>query len=199
MYLRTAFTPQKGLYCLCGLLSAACAYEVWAPLPAVAVPDRAIAMGAPAQPSSAVFVPSPIAAFDAINERPIFSPDRKPIAPAAAATAGAATTPPPVSLVGVILDGKISMALIKSAASPLETAFAVGETIDGWQVTEIDSGKVVLRSGAATDEIKLEANRAAKSTGLSPGFVARPQMPAVNQQSSNQTATPASPVPPSNQ
>ena len=182
MNIRAAITPQSGLGVLCALLLAASLFATWAPLPVVTASEYSDSPHAIERPLPTAFIPPPQSAFDAINERPIFSPERKPFAPDTVAGPSAAATPPSVALVGVILDGTTGMALIRSAASPLETAFSVGQTIEGWAVSEIDADKIVLTSGGARDEIKLEANKAAKSANAISTAGPRSQPRALSQQ-----------------
>lgn len=177
MDFRAGITPQIGLGSLCGILLTACVFEAWAPLPDVVAPDYPARTRSAQRPLSIAFALPTIRTFDAINDRPIFSPDRKAIAPAAVATSAAPPPPPSAALVGVILDNQTRLALMKSSAAPLETAYAVGAMVDGWQVSEIDRDKVVLRSGLTTDEIKLEANRAAKSDRPAAAAIAVTQEP----------------------
>ncbi|HSZ10798.1 MAG TPA: hypothetical protein VK759_01395, partial [Rhizomicrobium sp.] len=78
--------------------------------------------------------------------------------------------PPPApnaSLVGVIIDGKTQMALMRSPDSAFALSYSVGSSISGWQISEIDSDKVKLISGAFTHEIDLNANRAPQTLGAS--------------------------------
>jgi hypothetical protein len=182
MNIRAAITPQSGLGLLCGLLLMAGLFEAWAPLPKVVAPAQTAVAQVPTQPLPIAFTPPPSNAFDAVNDRPIFSPARKPFMSVAAVGPSATATPPAVTLIGVILDGKTSMALIKSAASPLETAFNVGQTIEGWLVSEIDADKIVLSSGGARDEIKLEANKAPKGPNTTAATTLHKQQPALLQQ-----------------
>ena len=119
---------------------------------------RALAHIAPAPER---FAPLPLAAYAVIDARPIFSSERKPIEPAeVSATSGPATLAKAV-LVEVIMDTRNRLALVKTATSPLAKSFAVGATIDGWRVQEIDADKVILRSGAAQEEIRLNADQPA--------------------------------------
>jgi hypothetical protein len=157
---RWLVAPQRILFALCGVLTMAIFYEIAAPLPDVAVPELTPRAFAGAVPASQRFSPPPVESFAAINARPIFSPERKPIEPVAIASANGPSQLLKAILVGVIMDAQNRLALIKTAASPLAEAFAVGATIEGWQVQEIDTDKVVLRSGAAQDEIRLDADRA---------------------------------------
>jgi len=153
--------PQMLLIALCCALGAILTYEIAAPLGVIAVPTVTLRSSSAATvlPQRVVSLP-PLAAFAAFNDRPIFSPQRKAIAPAPVGAAAMAPPPPPVaSLVGIIIDAQRRIAMIRTASSPLATAVAVGDTLQGWQVTEIAPDRVTLHQGTADDTIKLDANR----------------------------------------
>jgi hypothetical protein len=103
-----------------------------------------------------VITPAP-EAFAEIDARPMFSPDRRAIASAPAGEAS--LTPPDVTLVGVIVSGRDSLAMLRTPSSPLANAYRVGAAISGWQVSEIAPNRIVLTSGAARSEIRLDANK----------------------------------------
>ena len=153
-------TPQIGLSSICGTLLLIYLCEGWAPLPQISVPPRGLIRPSLRVTATADFVPPSARTFDAINDRPIFAPDRKPLAPPPVGTSSAPPPLPSISLVGVILDSNTQLALIRSAASPLEVSYAVGASVDGWQLTEIDAEKIVLRYGSSVDEIELKATSA---------------------------------------
>jgi len=170
-----AFSPaQLGLGSLCALLAASIVYELSAPLPefSVLVNAKHARITMPDPPSA--FSPPPAAAFAVINERPIFSPGRKPVAPKPVGVAAAPPPPPSAALVGVIMDSHNSLALVRTAASPLEVSVGLGGNIAGWQVTQIEPDRIVLRSGATDDVIKLESNRASDKKV---GSAQQPQQP----------------------
>lgn len=156
----TATPAQIGLSALCGVLLLGIAYETTAPQAQFAVPQ--IAMGATATPANGVrtFIAPQPSPFNVINDRPVFSPTRKPIAPAPVGPAAAPPPPPTASLIGVILDGQSRLALVKTPSSPLETSVGVGGNVGGWQVTQILPDRIVLQLGTAEEIIKLESNRA---------------------------------------
>jgi hypothetical protein len=147
-----------GLYASCAVLVGAFTYEVWAPLgeftlPTAALPER------PSLPTISPFNPPPQSSFAAIDARPIFSPARKPIESTAVAGTSSAATPPDVALIGVILDGKTQLALLKREGAPFAESTAVGASVDGWEVTEITPDHVVLRSGAQEFVLSMDGKR----------------------------------------
>jgi len=157
------FTRQNlllGLSGMCAVLGAILLYLVFAPLPELEIPRVPSEPQRNAMPQATPIATPPLEAFADIGERPMFSPDRKAfVAPGSAA---AAATPPSVALVGVIMDARDKMALIRTPGSPLAGAFRLGADISGWQLTEIGADHIVLSLGAARDEIRLEDNKAPK-------------------------------------
>jgi hypothetical protein len=164
---------QAGLLALCFALAALTVYEMSAPptqfvLPIIHLKPR-VAASAP-QPS--FIAPSP-ASFEAINDRPVFLPARKALAAPADKTAAAAAAagPPPLpslALVGVILDGQDSLAMIKLAGAPFAQAMAVGTSIGGWQITGVEADKIVLHAGTFEQDVRLDAKPAGQSPPAGP-------------------------------
>ena len=101
---------------------------------------------------------APPDAFDAINARPLFKPDRKPV-PTAAETAAAPAPPPTVSLIGVIIDGQRQLAVLRVPESPLAVSASVGDQVQGWRVTAIYPDRVVLRLNTTEITVGLNVNR----------------------------------------
>ena len=149
------------------VLAALLAYQLMAPLPDIDPPF--IHLKPRTQRAEAVtpVTTPPPEAFAEIDTRPMFSPDRKAIV---AAQAGAASlAPPEVTLVGVIVSGRDSLAMLRTPSSPLANAYRVGAAISGWQVSEIAPDRVVLTSAAGRSEIRLDANKAPPRPGVAPG------------------------------
>lgn len=152
-------TVQYGFAATSALLVVLLAYEITAPLPDFEPPS--FRLKPKAQPVAGVVAVTtpPFEAFAEIAARPPFDPSRKGLA--AAASSDASSSPPDVTLIGVILDKENSLALLKSPTTPLATAYRVGATISGWQVAEISPDRVVLSAGPARAELRLDANKAA--------------------------------------
>lgn len=167
---------QIAMVVLCVLMAGFFAYQLMAPpaefaLPDVHVKPKAIAMQMPAP-----FIAPPQAAFEAINDRPLFLPSRKPIAAPATSPGAAPAGPPPLpnmAVVGVIGDAQNSIAMVKLAGSPFAQAMGVGASLGGWQIASIAADKIVLRSGTFTQEVKIDAR--AGNPPPAPG--APPQQP----------------------
>jgi len=155
-----------GLSALCALLAATLLYLIVAPLPDLEIPQVPLEQQRAAARQTASIATPPPEAFADINARPMFSPDRKAIAePGASMTSG---SPPNIALVGVIMDPKDRMALIRTGASPLAGAFRLGADISGWRLTEIAADHIVLSKGGTRDELRLEDNHAPKTAPVAP-------------------------------
>ena len=156
-----ATRPQVALGSLCLLLLAAIVYEAAAPPRATEAPMDLPANRAIPTVVLPVFHPPASANFWEINARPLFARARKPIASdAVVGSTGSSSSPPVAALVGVIIDGPSRLAMVRTAASPLASGVSVGDLIEGWKVAEIDSDRIVLRSGTNSQEIRLDQNRA---------------------------------------
>jgi hypothetical protein len=140
------------------LLALVFLYEALVPMgvpdtPAIALPPIAVShlfVADTAQPPSVVYA--------AITEKPLFLPTRTRPSLVVAKPETAAPPPPPnVYLVGVIADSAGSLALVRSPDSPLETSLRAGQTIGGWQITQILPDRMILTSGAVQDEVRLDA------------------------------------------
>lgn len=151
---------EWSLAALCAALAAIAAYEYEVPIqpfrpPAVSLTVRPLAAEAD------FYSPPSEAAFSSIDERPIFNPTRKAVeaAPTPEGGVGAPPPPPNATLVGVIADAQNKLALVKEQGSVFATSLAVGSTIDGWQVAEIDADRVLLRAGAAQATLTMYGTR----------------------------------------
>jgi hypothetical protein len=148
-----ATRPQVALGSLCLLLLAAIVYEAAAPPRATEAPMDLPANRAIPTVVLPVFHPPASANFWEINARPLFARARKPIASDAVVGSTGSSSSPPV-------DGPSRLAMVRTAASPLASGVSVGDLIEGWKVAEIDSDRIVLRSGTNSQEIRLDQNRA---------------------------------------
>jgi type II secretory pathway component PulC len=155
----TRKTVEQGLLALNALFAATLLYFVLAPLPTFEPPQVRLADRPRHATTQAFAANDPPAVVDEIGERPMFLPSRKPIASPMAAAAQ--TTPPDVALVGIILDGQDKLAMLRTPSAPFASSYRLGASVQGWQVTEITSGTVVLTNGGTRDEIRLQDNRAA--------------------------------------
>lgn len=155
-------------------------HQSLAPLSEFELPD----MPAPVPRAVAevqTFLAPPQASFAAIDARPIFNPARTPIESTATVGGNETLAPPTAVLVGVILDPKNQLALLKNEGAPFASGVGVGGSVEGWQVVEIGPDYVQLRAGAREYTLRMIGKRFSQpsATGLpsggSPAFVMRPQ------------------------
>lgn len=104
------------------------------------------------------FVPPPPDSFTEIGERPLFVPTRRPFVPPPEAEAEAIPVeePPPepllAELVGVVLAGQQRAALVQEQGAAGPRRLAIGQTVDGWRVEEVEAGRALFRRG---DEVQV--------------------------------------------
>ena len=152
--------PQLFLGGVSGLLVLVIAFAWLLPFPDIATPSvqlSAVAQNVPVTPPAAMPAPDAVAAIDA---RPVFDPSRQPVAaPADANAKSQAPTLPSLTLVGVIIDGATRLALIRTSPTGFAMSYAVGTSLGGWQIAEIEADRIVLRAaGAADQEIRLSGS-----------------------------------------
>jgi hypothetical protein len=152
---------QIAMIALCLLMTALFVYQLEAAPAAFALPVVHLQPKALAVTEPPAFLPPPQSAFDAVNDRPLFLPSRKAIAVPAGKTVGAAPTGPPplpaLALVGVILDGQNSLAMVKQAGAPLVQAMAVGAVLGDWHIASIAPDAITLQAGTFTQNVRMDA------------------------------------------
>ncbi len=102
----------------------------------------------------------PLGVADAMLQRPLFSPTRRPPPPPAAplpplAPAPAAPAMPDLALSGIIAGGGSGIALLRRAVDPAPVRVRLGGEVDGWTVAEIRPRAVVLRRDARSVTVEL--------------------------------------------
>lgn len=154
-------TLQVRLAVLCAMLCVLIVAVLAMPLPQWQVPPVA---APPAQTVAAQtdgFRPPSADAFDAIDARPVFSPTRAPLRNAGSLGDGAGTaTFGDLTLVGIIADNTTRLAVLRVPGHPLAVTVALGGTVDGWQVSEIDADRVVVRGRGSEQELRMSQPRA---------------------------------------
>lgn len=81
--------------------------------------------------------------------RPLFAPGRRPPPPPPPIVAAPPPAPPPVPppalvVLGIVDDGDGAQAMVRSASSDKILRARLGDDVEGWKVTQIDSRSVVL-------------------------------------------------------
>ncbi|MBV9992290.1 MAG: hypothetical protein JOZ72_13480 [Alphaproteobacteria bacterium] len=149
------------------LLAGLLVYQLTASLPELDPPVMHLKPKVPRAEAVVPVTTPALEAFAEIDARPMFAPDRK--AAVMAQPGAASLAPPDVTLVGVIVSGSDSLAMLRTPSSPLATAYRIGATVSGWQLSEIAPDRVVLTAGPARNEIRLDANKAPPRPPAAPG------------------------------
>lgn len=152
-------SPHFALWGTCAALGTALVYVVATPSPALQVPaSRAPTILALAEPPPA-FVAPPRESFASISDRPLFDVTRQRYVPPPKLDSEKAPPLPKMFLVGVIIDAQTRIAMLKAPDAALAKAVSVGEDLEGWQVSEIEPDRIVLKAGMKENEIRLDANK----------------------------------------
>jgi len=139
------------------LMAALFGYECLSPIADLEIPTVRLALPTRDAVAGQVFQMPTSASFATIDARPVFDATRQPVAapPEAFVADGTSSSLPPMTLVGIIIDRQTRLALIKLAGAPLAMSYAVGMSVSGWQIVEIEADRIVLRAGGANQEIRL--------------------------------------------
>lgn len=124
----------------------------------------------PARRPPTPFIAPPLSNFDDIDHRPIFSPNRKPVEEARA------TAPPPLAslvLIGVILDKTDRIAVLRTQASPIAVNARLGQRVEGWTITGIESDRIKMEAGGVKEEVRLHPGRGEPGTTSPPASAFR--------------------------
>lgn len=106
----------------------------------------------------------PAASFSDIVNRPLFSPDRKPVQ-RARPQEGVAAGPLDLRLVGVLQTGSgPKRALIRTSTQTRGVWVAEGEQVAGWTLRSIGDRSVMLTSGGRTHELAISTRREREAT-----------------------------------
>jgi hypothetical protein len=114
---------------------------------------------------------NPVAALSleqlsATRERPLFSPSRRPPAPpdAPAPPPQVAEAPPPppaapptLTLFGIVAGPEGARAIVRTQAGSEVLRLRVGDTVQGWEVSDIARTELVLRLGDRVETVALFA------------------------------------------
>jgi hypothetical protein len=109
-----------------------------------------------APPAIAESASAPLAAsFDDIENRLVFNPARQATVSTGGAIGQDQSNPSGIVLVGVILDGASRVAVIRRAGETTASRFGEGGTIGEWTLKTIEPDRIVVQSGATTQQIFL--------------------------------------------
>jgi hypothetical protein len=99
--------------------------------------------------------------LEAIAERPLFSPSRRPFVAAEAEPAAAPVRSlPPLQLIGVLLTEQQRTALIQAVGEGDPTWVREGHKLQGWQVEKIEQDRVHVRAGDRLEMVELRPDTA---------------------------------------
>ena len=135
------------------LLGAAILYEAIAPLDPVAVTTPSLPSRHGFTARVVGYTPPPLGLYADIDQRPLFSQTRQPLADKALAVGGATSD---LSLVGVIMGGARAVALLRNKSTSSTTSAAVGDLVNGWRVLRIDATTVTLRTNSGDFVVAME-------------------------------------------
>lgn len=104
--------------------------------------------------------PGPLQSYDEILRRPVFVATRRPAIAQKTiqAHSDAVRLLDRYPVVGVVIAGQQRMVLIRKSAGDTVSRIAQGEMLDGWTLTEISSGRLVLEMAGARKEVSLQNN-----------------------------------------
>jgi hypothetical protein len=153
----TAWRLPLLLTALCVALAVALAGIVGAPMaPPAGSSQETEAIGDDAVADRS-FELEPLASFEAMVERPLFSRSRRPQPPRnAAADARTGNAGAPFLLSGVIVAGTTRVAFLQPRSQPKTLRVMEGETVDGWKIEKILPQRVVIGNGDAREELLLQ-------------------------------------------
>lgn len=102
--------------------------------------------------------------YDSITARPLFTLDRRPYQPPIDEPPQEAKPEPPpprieFALSAVVTTGERRIALLKPKKASETVKLSVGETHEGWTLTDVLADGVVLTNGAQTMEVMLQPER----------------------------------------
>jgi len=117
------------------------------PLPAI----RPLAAAPESRPPAAPTALAPLSGYTAIVEHPLFSPSRRP--PATASAGLGPSIESRYRLLGVVATGPKRKAFVAEGARHVEVT--VGDTLDGWTISDIGKDRVHLTSPAGEAALKL--------------------------------------------
>jgi general secretion pathway protein N len=109
----------------------------------------------------------------ATRDRPLFSPSRRPPPPpqaprvetVAAVAPPAPRQPPSVVLLGIVTDADGTWALIRAGGADKIKSARLGDEIEGWKVSQIETRRLVLSSDDRSVSFALFAHLGASDSG----------------------------------
>lgn len=161
------------LLCWLGLLGLAAVLWLNPPRPAAvnATPPPAGDLDTAVSSDSVVVALPPLEEYSEIVDRPLFYQARRPPPPADEQPVAAPVAPTEedeLTLIGVMLIGTQKTALIQNQATGKVARLKVGDTLDNWQVVEVEPQRVtLLRRDGESKQLSLLRNQRKPSQQIS--------------------------------
>jgi hypothetical protein len=160
---RAARSTTAVLAILCAGLGAVVVFELTGGLPlapeVTAAPPTAPQLDWSRAPVE--FEPPSRNELEAIAERPLFSPSRRPfVAVEAEPAAAPVRSLPPLQLIGVLLTEQQRTALVQAVGEGDPTWVREGHQLQGWQVEKIEQDRVHVRAGDRLETVELRPDTA---------------------------------------
>ena len=126
----------------------------------------------------------PLSALSETRERPVFSASRwpptvarvsasPPSAPPVAPAAPDLHEPPPLTLLGTIVNGASPVAIVKSASSEVVSSVRVGEESLGWRLKSVAARSILIEKGAQSVTVGFPAPQNSNGAQVSPSVSLR--------------------------
>lgn len=165
MAAQSATWSTAGLLLVCGGLAALVGLELSEEFPIAPQVTAAapVALDLPPEQPPVYESPAPNQ-FDAIANRPLFSPSRRPFVPEVEEEAEAAPEaepdlgPPEVELVGVMLSDKQRAALLAPTAGGQLQWLYEGQSWEDWVIEKIEPDRATLRQGERGAMLELRSD-----------------------------------------
>lgn len=111
----------------------------------------------PAEAEVPAFTNAATPAFESSEmvARPLFFASRAPLPPELVTTVTAPVRTPELTLVGTVLSPAGNVAVVRQARQTKSLQLAVGQSVDGWTVSEVTGDRLVLSAGTATHVVAL--------------------------------------------
>lgn len=164
--------------------------ETSQPLPAPAVPLTPPTVQARPSPSDNPLWGIPLKLLTNTRDRPIFSPSRRPPAPATVGPPPVAVAPPQkpkvpeqpqLSLLGTIVNGDDGYGIFMDQSSKVPVRIRIGASYQGWTLRSIKTGTVTLEKDQDTAMLAFPKSAAESKGGLVRDLAATGASPTTSQ------------------
>lgn len=153
---------SAALGAVCLTLASVIFYEATAPLPLYKLP-LARSPALPKIQQIETFVPAPASRFSEVEAKMLFNPARGPFKEAEAPPPKRVLPRPQLALIGVLLDSKVQIAVVRLQGNQDAIDLRVGQDIAGWKV-----------EGIRPDRLDLKADDQSLSVALQRGGAGQP-------------------------